>query len=48
MTSLTLVQANLIADKALEKATSSGFQPQTVAILDTGGQIKIIKRLMNY
>ena len=41
---LTLDQANLIADKALEKAQSSGFQPQTVAILDAGGQIKVVKR----
>ena len=44
MTLFTLDQANLIADKALEKAHSSGFQPQTVAILDAGGQIKVIKR----
>jgi uncharacterized protein GlcG (DUF336 family) len=41
---LTLDQANLIADKALEKAHSSGFQPQTVAILDAGDQIKVVKR----
>lgn len=44
MASLTLNQANLIADKALEKAQALGFQPQTVAILDAGGQIKVIKR----
>jgi uncharacterized protein GlcG (DUF336 family) len=44
MTLLSLAQANLIADKALEKAESLGFQPQTVAVLDAGGHIKIIKR----
>lgn len=44
MTPLSLVQANLIADKALEKAQSLGFQPQTVAVLDAGGHIKVIKR----
>jgi len=44
MTSITLEFANLISDKALEKAQAMGFQPQTVAILDIGGQIKVIKR----
>ncbi|MEI7565081.1 MAG: GlcG/HbpS family heme-binding protein [Polynucleobacter sp.] len=44
MTSITLELANLISDKALEKAQAMGFQPQTVAILDIGGQIKVIKR----
>ena len=44
MTLLSLAQANLIADKALEKAQSLGFQPQTVAVLDAGGHIKVIKR----
>jgi uncharacterized protein GlcG (DUF336 family) len=44
MTPLSLTQANLIADKALEKAQTLGFQPQTVAVLDAGGHIKVIKR----
>jgi len=44
MTLLSLAQANLIADKALEKAQSLGFQAQTVAVLDAGGHIKVIKR----
>jgi uncharacterized protein GlcG (DUF336 family) len=44
MTLLSLAQANLIADKALDKAQSLGFQPQTVAVLDAGGHIKVIKR----
>ena len=44
MTTLTLNQANLIADKAIEQAETLGFKPQTVAILDAGGQIKVIKR----
>jgi len=44
MTLLSLAQANLIADKALEKAESLGFEPQTVAVLDAGGHIKVVKR----
>ena len=44
MTLLSLAQATLIADKALEKAESLDFQPQTVAVLDAGGHIKVIKR----
>jgi uncharacterized protein GlcG (DUF336 family) len=44
MTPLSLTQANLIADNALEKAQTLGFQPQTVAVLDAGGHIKVIKR----
>lgn len=44
MTLLSLAQANLIADKALDKAQSLGFQPQTVAVLDAGGHIKVMKR----
>jgi len=39
MTLLSLDQANLIADKSLEKAKSLGFHPQTVAVLDAGGHI---------
>jgi uncharacterized protein GlcG (DUF336 family) len=44
MTLLSLDQANLIADKSLEKAKSLGFHPQTVAVLDAGGHIKVMKR----
>ena len=44
MTLLSLAQATLIADKALEKAESLDFQPQTVVVLDAGGHIKVIKR----
>jgi uncharacterized protein GlcG (DUF336 family) len=44
MTLLSLDQANLIADKSLEKAQSLGFHPQTVAVLDAGGHIKVMKR----
>jgi len=44
MTPLTLDQANLIADKSLDKAQSSGFHPQTVVVLDAGAHIKVIKR----
>jgi uncharacterized protein GlcG (DUF336 family) len=44
MQSLTLQVSNLIADKALEKGRELGFTPLTVAVLDAGGQIKVIKR----
>ena len=44
MQSLTLQVANLIADKALAKGRELGFTPLTVAVLDAGGQIKVIKR----
>ena len=44
MQSLTLQLSNLIADKALEKGRELGFTPLTVAVLDAGGQIKVIKR----
>jgi len=44
MQSLTLQVSNLIADKALAKGREMGFTPLTVAVLDAGGQIKVIKR----
>ncbi len=44
MQSLTLQVSNLIADKALEKGRELDFTPLTVAVLDAGGQIKVIKR----
>jgi len=44
MESLTLQVSNLIADKALEKGHELGFAPLTVAVLDAGGHIKVVKR----
>lgn len=44
MNPLLLNQANLIADKALEMARELEFSPMTVAVLDDGGHIKVIKR----
>ncbi len=44
MESLTLHVSNLIADKSLEKGRELGFAPLTVAVLDAGGHIKVVKR----
>jgi hypothetical protein len=41
---LTLEQASIIVDKALEKGRELGFKPLTVAVLDAGGQLKALKR----
>jgi uncharacterized protein GlcG (DUF336 family) len=41
---LTLAQASIIVDKALEKGREHGFKPLTVAVLDAGGQMKALKR----
>ena len=44
MNDLTLETASLIVDKALEKREAMGFVPLTVAVLDAGGQLKVLKR----
>ena len=44
MNSILLEQANLIADKALQKGRELKFAPLTVAVLDSGGQLKVLKR----
>ncbi len=44
MNSILLEQANLIADKALQKGRELKFAPLTVAVLDAGGQLKVLKR----
>lgn len=44
MHTLTLEQASIIVDKALEKGQEHGFQPLTVAVLDAGGHLKVLKR----
>jgi len=44
MTALTLAQASIIVDKALEKGRELKLQPLTVVVLDAGGQLKALKR----
>jgi len=44
MQSLTLQVSSLIADKSLEKGRELGLAPLTVAVLDAGGHIKVVKR----
>jgi uncharacterized protein GlcG (DUF336 family) len=44
MDRLTLRAASLIADASLEKGHELGFAPLTVAVLDAGGQLKVLKR----
>lgn len=42
--SITLAQADAIADRALQAGRNLNFQPLTVAILDAGGHLKVLKR----
>jgi uncharacterized protein GlcG (DUF336 family) len=44
MDRLTLRAASVIADASLEKGRELGFTPLTVAVLDAGGQLKVLKR----
>ncbi len=44
MPGLTLAAANVVADTSLKKGREKGFAPLTVAVLDEGGQIKVLKR----
>jgi len=44
MESLTLSIASLIVDKSLEKGREQRFAPLTVAVLDAGGHLKVLKR----
>lgn len=44
MQGLPLDMASQIVDKALGKRREMGFVPLTVAVLDAGGQLKILKR----
>ena len=41
---LTLEQASIIVDKALEKGRELSFKPLTVAVLDAGGHLTALKR----
>ena len=42
--SITLAQSDAIADRALAKGREMKFQPLTVAVLDAGGHLKVLKR----
>ena len=44
MSNVTLAQASIIVDKALEHGRSLKLKPLTVAVLDAGGQLKAAKR----
>ncbi len=44
MNRLTLKQASIIVDTALAKGDELGFRPLTVAVLDDGGNLKVLKR----
>jgi uncharacterized protein GlcG (DUF336 family) len=44
LNSITLDQASVIADQALHKGRELKFAPLTVAVLDAGGQLKVLKR----
>jgi uncharacterized protein GlcG (DUF336 family) len=44
MNPLTLEQASIIIDKALEKGRELNLHPLTVVVLDAGGQLKAMKR----
>ena len=44
MNALTLDQATIIADRALAEGRALRLQPLTVAVLDSGGQLKLLKR----
>jgi uncharacterized protein GlcG (DUF336 family) len=44
MTNVTLAQASIIVDKALEHGRSLKLKPLTVAVLDAGGHLVALKR----
>jgi uncharacterized protein GlcG (DUF336 family) len=44
MTTLTLAQADAIAERSLARGRELNLQPLTVAILDAGGCVKVLKR----
>ncbi len=43
MSSITLSQADAIAERALQKGREMKFAPLTVAVLDSGGLLKVLK-----
>lgn len=44
MSNLTLAQADIISNAALANARKLGFAPMTVAVLDAGGHVVVLKR----
>lgn len=44
MTTLTLAQANQIAQTAMEAATNAGYKPMAVVVLDEAGHLKCAQR----
>jgi uncharacterized protein GlcG (DUF336 family) len=44
MTTLTLAQADAIAERSLARGRELNLQPLTVAILDAGGCLKLLRR----
>ncbi len=44
MNTITLTQADAMADRALKKGREMNVQPLTVAILDAGGHLVVLKR----
>ena len=44
MPNITLAQADAIADRALQAGREHQFKPLTVAILDAGGHLTVLKR----
>ena len=44
METLTLEVADLIVNQALQKGRDMGFAPLTVAVMDAGGHLKVLKR----
>ena len=43
MSSITLTQADAIAERALQKGRDMKFAPLTAAVLDSGGLLKVLK-----
>jgi uncharacterized protein GlcG (DUF336 family) len=44
MPNITLAQADAIADAALAAGRDRKFKPLTIAVLDSGGHLKVLKR----
>jgi uncharacterized protein GlcG (DUF336 family) len=44
MTQLTLAQANIIINAALEASASAGYKPMAVVVLDASGNVKATQR----
>ena len=44
MSTLTLEQAVTIAAATIERGRAAGFKPLTVAVLDAGGNVKVVHR----